>query len=178
MRFTSGSLAASAPSGERKRSRGNLPGKWNAKSWTARSACGNFVYAIERRKSPEPKGFPISLNGALIVIHRTREESEMAVALNCSNSVGRQFSIGKRRSDSRRSCFQYLLSILRLLLTRSLIQKFARGEVMARERKRSLNRVRNYKDVRVEKFAPIGRTWIHCSVDLLLICEIFNWYIT
>jgi len=43
MRFTfgvatAGLLAASAPPGERKRSWGNVPSKWNAKSWTARSS--------------------------------------------------------------------------------------------------------------------------------------------
>lgn len=61
---------------------------------------------------PGSKGFPISLNGALIVIPRTRVESEMERSLKCDNFVGRQFSIGKRRTDGRRSCFQYLLSIL------------------------------------------------------------------
>lgn len=34
--------AASAPSGERKRTRGNVPGKWNAKSWTARAPVGTL----------------------------------------------------------------------------------------------------------------------------------------
>lgn len=52
------------------------------------SACGNFVVrAIGRRKSPGLKGFPISLNGTLIVIPRMKEgegmvESEMVAVLN------------------------------------------------------------------------------------------------
>lgn len=56
----------------------------------------------------------------------------MAAILNAITLPGRQFSIGERRTDSRRSCFQYLLSILRLLPTRSLIQKFVRHEVTKR----------------------------------------------
>lgn len=61
--------AASAPSGE---ARGEavvtFPGKWNAKSWTARTLRGNLVVHWATKVSPGSKGFPISLNGALIVI--------------------------------------------------------------------------------------------------------------
>ncbi|EFN63027.1 Protein kinase C [Camponotus floridanus] len=58
MRFTSDVAtarlpAASAPSGGGKRSRSNVPGKWNAKSWTARMSRENLVVrSIGRRKSP------------------------------------------------------------------------------------------------------------------------------
>jgi len=75
IRFTSDIATASlpvanAPSGKRKRSRDNVSRQMECKIL---DACGNFVVrAIGRRKSPGSKGFPISLNGALIVILRTR----------------------------------------------------------------------------------------------------------
>lgn len=110
---------------------------------------------------PGSKGFPISLNGALIVIPEGGERSGRS--LKCDNFVGRQFSIGKRRTDSRRSCFQYLLSIPRLLLTRSLIQKFVPGKVTEHggryTEKSRVSIEHEIKDVRVEKFARTGRTW-------------------
>lgn len=42
---------------------------------------------------PGSKGFPISLNGALIVIPRARVESEMAVPLNAITSSADSFQL-------------------------------------------------------------------------------------
>lgn len=104
--------AASAPSGEAKaKPTVTFPGKWNAKSWTARREPRrprHWATKLSRSR----KGFPISLNGALIVIPRAGGGGERnGRCLKCDNSAGRQFSIGERRTDSRRSCFRYLLSI-------------------------------------------------------------------
>lgn len=127
MRFTSdvataGLRAAIAPTGERESEAGvtflanemQNPGRRerSRKTWSSVTS--------DDESLPGTKGFPISLNSALIVIPRTRVESEMAVSLKRDNFVGRQFSIGKRRSDGRRSCFQYLLSILSPPFTHAL----------------------------------------------------------
>lgn len=94
----------------------------------------------------------------------------MAVALNCNNFVGRQFSIGKRRSDSRRSCFQYLLSI-----PPSFAHALFNSEVCARRSYGTgiegacVSIGHKIKDVRVEKFARARDELELAAVNLSLI---------
>lgn len=98
------------------------------------SACGNFVVrAIGRRKSPGPKGFPISLNGALIVIPRTRVESEMAAVLNAITLPADSFQLANDALIAgevvSNTCYRYSV-----FYPRSLIQKFVHHEVTKRMR--------------------------------------------
>lgn len=170
MRFTSDVAtarlrAASAPSGERESEAGvtfpanemQNPGRRerSGKTWSS--------VTLDDESLPGSKGFPISLNSALIVIPRTRVESEMAVPLNAITSLADSFQlandalmVGEVVSNI---CYRYSL---RLLFTRSLIQKFARREVPEHGgryiEKTCVSIEHEIKDVRAEKFARTGRT--------------------